>query len=238
MGDLRRMYYRAQLAGPQLSWVTREIWSRISARSDRRYPTKMWFWYSRIRNYWLNVGPLQQRDVVCAIQESGFFNWMLALCSIHFFFVGFSFYASCPSCSPWCNLTHHLCLHRPQKMSFRRFFARINDVKHLYLCIFLVRHSVALPQLQLHFLIPKWTTRRWTLRCSNYSVAKRQQFSCALSTATLSWSGSRGLDLIFPVLYLCIFFTAVRARTSTSHVSFFFQVRAAKKLACVTIYVT
>ena len=35
-------------------------------------------------------------------------------------------------------------------------------------------------------LIPKCTTRRWTLRCSNYSVAKRQQFSCALSTATLS----------------------------------------------------
>ena len=35
-------------------------------------------------------------------------------------------------------------------------------------------------------LIPKCTTRRWTLRRSNYSVAKRQQFSCDLSTATLS----------------------------------------------------
>ena len=35
-------------------------------------------------------------------------------------------------------------------------------------------------------LIPKCTTGRWTLRCSNYSVAKRQQFSCVLSTATLS----------------------------------------------------
>ena len=34
--------------------------------------------------------------------------------------------------------------------------------------------------------IPKCTTRRWTLRCSNYSVAKRQQFSYALCTATLS----------------------------------------------------
>ena len=37
-------------------------------------------------------------------------------------------------------------------------------------------------------LIPKCTTRRWTLRRSNHSVAKRQQFSCALSTATLSLS--------------------------------------------------
>ena len=35
-------------------------------------------------------------------------------------------------------------------------------------------------------LIPKCTTRRSSLRCSNYSVAKRQQFSCALSTATSS----------------------------------------------------
>ena len=35
-------------------------------------------------------------------------------------------------------------------------------------------------------LIPKCTTRRWTLRYSNHSVAKRQQFSCALSTATSS----------------------------------------------------
>ena len=38
-----------------------------------------------------------------------------------------------------------------KKTSFRRFFAQIYDWKHLYLCIFLVRHSVALPQLQLHF---------------------------------------------------------------------------------------
>ena len=30
-------------------------------------------------------------------------------------------------------------------------------------------------------LIRKCTTRRWTLRCSHYSVAKRQQFSCPLS---------------------------------------------------------
>ena len=29
-------------------------------------------------------------------------------------------------------------------------------------------------------------TRRWTRRCSNYSVAKPQQFSCALSPATSS----------------------------------------------------
>ena len=35
-------------------------------------------------------------------------------------------------------------------------------------------------------LIPKCTTRRWTLRCSHYSVAKRQVFSCPLRTATMS----------------------------------------------------
>ena len=35
-------------------------------------------------------------------------------------------------------------------------------------------------------LIPKCTAWRWTLRCSNDSVAKRQHFSCAPSTAILS----------------------------------------------------
>ena len=37
-------------------------------------------------------------------------------------------------------------LHHPQKKTFFcRFFAQIYDWKHLYLCIFLVRHSVILP---------------------------------------------------------------------------------------------
>ena len=79
----------------------------------------------------------------------------------------------------------HLCCTAHKIMSFRRFFAQIYDWKHLYLCIFLVRHSVALPQLQLHFCSQN-APRRWPSRCSNYSVAKRQQFSCALSTAALS----------------------------------------------------
>ena len=39
-----------------------------------------------------------------------------------------------------------------KKTSFRRFFAQIYDWKHLCLCIFLLQHSVALPQLELHFL--------------------------------------------------------------------------------------
>ena len=55
-------------------------------------------------------------------------------------------------------------------------------------------------------LIPKCTTRRWTLRCSHYSVVKRQQFSCALSTATLPLKLENvvpeGWIMIFPVLYL------------------------------------
>ena len=58
-------------------------------------------------------------------------------------------------------------------------------------------------------------------------MAKRQQFSCALSTATLSLKFENvvpeGWILIFPVLYLSNIFTAVRARTSTSRdFSFFF----------------
>ena len=46
---------------------------------------------------------------------------------------------------------YHLCCTAHKKMSFRRCFAQIYDWKHLYLCIFLVRHSVTLPQLQPHF---------------------------------------------------------------------------------------
>ena len=48
-------------------------------------------------------------------------------------------------------------------------------------------------------LIPKCTTRRWTVRCFNYSLAKRQPLSCALSTATLllkfkMWFQTVGFD--------------------------------------------
>ena len=50
------------------------------------------------------------------------------------------------------------------------------------------------------------------------------------SVAEVSECGSRGLDLIFPVLYLSNNFTAVRAGTSTSRGIFlcFFWVRAAR----------
>ena len=41
--------------------------------------------------------------------------------------------------------------------------------------------------------------------------------------------GSRGLDLIFPVLYLRNIFTAVRARTSTSRGFFFFMHHPGKR---------
>ena len=44
----------------------------------------------------------------------------------------------------------HLCCTAHKKMSFRRFFAQIYDWRHLYLCIFLARHPVTLPQLQPH----------------------------------------------------------------------------------------
>ena len=51
-----------------------------------------------------------------------------------------------------CLCTSAPVLHRPRKKNlFRRFFPQIYDWKHLYLRICLVRHSVALPQLELHF---------------------------------------------------------------------------------------
>ena len=77
-------------------------------------------------------------------------------------------------------------LHRPQK---KRYFADSlhksttgNTSTVYFSCTTLRRCATTSATL----LIPKCTTRRWTPRCSNYSVAKRQQFSCALSTATLS----------------------------------------------------
>ena len=80
----------------------------------------------------------------------------------------------------------HLCC-TAHKKKRRRLFAQSYDWKRLfYLSIFsctTFRHSAITPAT---LLIRKCTTRRWTLKCSHYSVAKRQQFSCALSTPTLS----------------------------------------------------
>ena len=85
-----------------------------------------------------------------------------------------------------CTCSKYTCVApSTRKIPFRRFFAQIYDWKHLYLCISLVRHSVSATSPATLF-IRKCATRRWTLRCSHYSVTKRQQFSCALSTAALS----------------------------------------------------
>ena len=50
-------------------------------------------------------------------------------------------------------------------------------------------------------LILKSTTLRSTLGCSHYSVAKRQQFSCPLGTATLSLK----LENVVPGRWICYF---------------------------------
>ena len=91
----------------------------------------------------------------------------------------------------------HLCCTSHKKRMFRQFFEQIHNWKHLFLCIFLVRHSVISAITPVTPLIRKCTTRRWTLRCFHHSVAKRQQFSYPLRTATLSQfsnCGSRGVD--------------------------------------------
>ena len=97
----------------------------------------------------------------------------------------------------------HLCCTAYKKMSFRLFFftnLRLEAPLPVYFSCTTFRHSATTSAT---LLIPKCTTRRWTLRCSNYSVAKRQQLPCALS---------KGLDLIFPALHPSNIFTAVRAR--------------------------
>ena len=75
-----------------------------------------------------------------------------------------------------------------KKMSFRRFFCtnlRLEGPLPVYFSCTTFRHRHSATT-SATLLILKYTTRGWTRRCSNYSVAKLQQFSCALSTATLS----------------------------------------------------
>ena len=106
-------------------------------------------------------------------------------------------------------LNDHLCCTAHKKMTFRRFFAQIYDWKHLYLCIFLGTTFCRSAATSATLLIPKCTTRRWTLRCSNYRVANRQQCSCARSTATLSLKFENvvpdGWILFFPCYIFVIF---------------------------------
>ena len=82
--------------------------------------------------------------------------------------------------------TYHLCCTAHKKNVISPIFCtnlRLEAPLPVYFsCTTIHRSVTTLATL----LIPKCTTRRWTLRCSNFSVAKRQQFSCALSTATLS----------------------------------------------------
>ncbi|CAN0309615.1 unnamed protein product, partial [Laminaria digitata] len=61
-----------------------------------------------------------------------------------------------------------------ENICFRRFFEQVHNWKHLYLCIFFVyttfRNSAITPATP---SIPNFTTLRWGLWCSHYSVAKR-----------------------------------------------------------------
>ena len=77
-------------------------------------------------------------------------------------------------------------LHRPQKNVISPIFCtdpRLEAPLPVYFSCTTFRRSATTSAT---LLIPKCTTRRWNLRCSYYRVAKRQQFSCDLSTATLS----------------------------------------------------
>ena len=81
--------------------------------------------------------------------------------------------------------TFHLCCTAHKKSHFADFFHKSTtgstSTYIFFLCdIPLLCHNSS------YTFDPKCTTRRWTLRCSNYSVTKRQHFSCALRTATLS----------------------------------------------------
>ena len=66
-----------------------------------------------------------------------------------------------------------------------------------------------------------------SLQCAKATAAFVTSKDCDI-VAQVSKCGRRGLDLIFPILYLCNNFTAVRAGTSTRVVFFFFRVRAAR----------
>ena len=91
------------------------------------------------------------------------------------------------------------------KYIFRGVFELIRDWKHLYVRIFIVRHWVILPQLQPHRWSENVPPGDGLLGALTTTVAKRQQFACPLRTVPsslrLQKCASRGLDLIFPILY-------------------------------------
>ena len=113
-------------------------------------------------------------------------------------------------------------LHLPHKNDISPIFCtnlRLEAPLPLYFSSTNFRNSAVTPATP---LIRKCTTRRWTLRCSHYSVAKGQQFfvpstDCDI-VAELSKCGFGGLDLFSRAISNKL--TAVRARTSTSRVFF------------------
>ena len=77
-------------------------------------------------------------------------------------------------------------LHRPQKNVISPIFPtnlRLEGPLPVYFSCATFCHSATTSAT---LWARKCATRRWTLRCSRYSVAKRQKFSCALTTATFS----------------------------------------------------
>ena len=113
-------------------------------------------------------------------------------------------------------------VHGPLKMGyFADFFARIYDCKHLYLCIFLYdipsfcHHSGHTSDPKMHH--PAMDSQVLQLQCDKATAVFVPSKDCDI-VSEVSKCGSRGLDLIFSVLYLNHHFTAVRVRV----VVFFF----------------
>ena len=90
-----------------------------------------------------------------------------------------------PPCDGWRPDTIHLCCTAHKNVISPIFYTnlRLEAPRPVYFSCTTFRHSATTSAT---LLIRKAATRRWTLRCSLSSAAKRQQFSCVLSTATLS----------------------------------------------------
>ena len=136
----------------------------------------------------------------------------------------------------------HLCCTAQKKKTFCCFFALMYGWRHLYLCIGILRHSVTLLQLQPHFCSENAPPGDRLLKTYVLSLqwGKRQQFlgrSKHRDIIAEVWKrGSRGLDLIVPVLYPSNIFTVVRERMIQVQVVFLsFWVRVARNKQCGTI---
>ena len=130
----------------------------------------------------------------------------------------------------------------PTKKSHFADFLHKSTTGSTSTCVFFLYDIASLCHNLSYTFDPKMHHPAWTLRCSNYSVAKRQQFSCVLSTATLSLKFENvvpeGWIWFFPCYIWVIFlllYEHVRVRVVAFFI-FFFRVRAAKKQACGTIW--